>query len=185
MSPSACTIAEAAIAGSTLKIATAMSSVTASVAIIEPVPPVDRSSSPAETSALRRSQRLPRASVSQRTTAPRSTGMRVSRRRIGPEAMRSLVTAMPPSTVRSATPMCDGPRIRMPSMSACPPYAAPLVGRAARESACSVREKSAKRSCAIRAATPSRRRMGISASDRGASGSARPDRPCRESAASP
>ena len=185
MRPSACTIAAAAIAGSTLKITTAISSVTASVAIIEPVPPVDRSSSPAETSALRSNQRLPSASVSHRTTAPRSTGMRVRRRRIGPVAIGSAVTAMPPSTVRNATPMCDGPRISTPSISAWPPYAAPLVGRALSATARSVCERSAKRSCAIRAATPSRRRMGISASDRGASGSARPDRPCRESAASP
>ena len=185
MEPSACTMADAAIAGSTLKITTAIRIVIASVAMVAPVLLLDCVSSPAETSALRSNQRLPSASVSHNTTAPRSTGMRVSRRRMGPVAIGSFVTAMPPSAVRSATPMCEGPRISTPSISAWPPYAAPLVGRALRERACSACETSAKRSCAIRAATPSRRRMGISASDRGASGSARPDRPCRESAASP
>jgi len=134
---------------------------------------------PEEISALRISHRLPRISVSTRITTPRAIGSRAASWRTRPLGSGSLVVRMLPSGTRIATPMCAGPRIRMPSTSACPPYASVRVGAATAASAKAIR-------CdARRATTPQRRRTEISASARGASGIAPPVRRCRAGSASP
>ena len=134
---------------------------------------------PVDISALCINHRLPRISVSTRITTPRAIGSRAASWRTRPLGSCSLVVRMLPSGTRIATPMCIGPRIRMPSTSACPPYANVRVGAA---TAASV---SAMRCDARRATTPQWRRMEISASARGASGIAPPVQRCRARSASP
>ena len=134
---------------------------------------------PEESSALRRSQRLPRTSVSTRITTPRAIGSFAARFRSTPFGSGSVVVRMLPSGTRIATPICAGPRIRIPSTSACPPYATLRAGAARFASA------NARRCDARRTTTPQWRRTEISASARGASGIAPPDLRCPTGSASP
>ncbi len=107
--------------GSRKKIPIPAARVTPSIRAIA-LRPSSTPSSDAASDADRTSQRVPTTSVSYRTTSPRTNGSLAQRLPWKPVSSRSVSQTISPSGLRKATAIASRPRIRTPSIRACPPY---------------------------------------------------------------